>query len=308
MMVKRRAPHPARGGLLPVREVVGVEQAQRLFRALEKVCLVPLKRLHAGDIHIAQIERLFAAVHPLRQRHARATRRLYTDGIEAGGDPDVVHFWRKAKVIGIVRGKAFGAVEEGMYPCLGQHRHPIDGVFEDRFEVIEILGQLVEFEILGDAVYGPGFGVGLKRAQQHLARVFLVIGTFIGHPQDGQLGQSGDRLGHDVEMLAGVQRDIHAGHAAHLMTPHARAVHDHVAGHGAGCLALRPVHRSHAAPRPGDTRDLGAFRHDSAPHPRALCQRMGDIGRIALPIQRQVNPCLHIVGVQVFVARLHLGG
>src|SRR6056297_1457161 len=66
-------------------------------------------------------------------------------------------------------------------------------------------------------------------AEHHLAGVFLVIGAFIGHAQHRQGAEARDRLGDDVEMLAGLQRHVDAQHRAQLAAPHAGAV-DHVFG------------------------------------------------------------------------------
>ena len=92
----------------------------------------------------------------------------------------------------------------------GQHGHTVYRLFQDRFEMFDVFGQLIETEILGDAVHAPGFRPGLERADHHLARVFLVVGPFIGHAQDRNLFQALDGFGDDVEVFAGMQRDIHA--------------------------------------------------------------------------------------------------
>ena len=52
--------------------------------------------------------------------------------------------------------------------------------------MFEILGQLVEAEVLGDAVHAPGLGHGLEGTEHHLAGIFLVIGAFVRHAQDRQ--------------------------------------------------------------------------------------------------------------------------
>ena len=65
----------------------------------------------------------------------------------------------------------------------------MDGPLEDRLEMIEILGQLVETEILGNAVHAPWLGLGLEGADQKLARVFLVIGASIHVAHDRQVGR-----------------------------------------------------------------------------------------------------------------------
>ncbi len=77
--------------------------------------------------------------------------------------------------------------------------------------MVEILGQAVEAEILGDAGHAPGLGLGLEGAEHHLAGVGLVIGAFVGHPQHRQVAEARDRFGDEVEMLAGMQRQRDAG-------------------------------------------------------------------------------------------------
>ena len=72
--------------------------------------------------------------------------------------------------------------------------------------MVEILGQLVEAEILRNAVHAPGFRARLERAQHHLAGVLLVVGAFVGHAQDGQMSKPVNGLRDEVEVLAGVQR------------------------------------------------------------------------------------------------------
>ena len=104
--------------------------------------------------------------------------------------------------------------------------------------MVEIFGKLVELEILGDAIHGPGFCVWLERAQQDFARVFLVIGAFIGDAQYRHLAERVDALGHDVEVFAGMKRHIHTRHPANLVPPHARAVHHHIGLNVALCGAV----------------------------------------------------------------------
>ena len=92
MVVEWGAPHAARGCLLAIGEVVGVQKAQRFGGSVHQVVLVALEGLHAGDVDVAQIERFGTAVHPFRQCHASAAAGLDPDRIEACRDPDVVHF------------------------------------------------------------------------------------------------------------------------------------------------------------------------------------------------------------------------
>ena len=245
----------------------------------------------------------------MSKRHARPARRLNADRIEPGRDPDVIHLRRKAEVIGIVGGKAFGAIEERVNPRLAQHRHAVDGPFQDRLEVVEILGQLIEFKAVGNARHAPGLGVRLEGAKHHLARVFLVIGAFIGHPQDRQLRQTGNRFADDIKMLAGLKWHVDARHAPHLVAPHARAIDDHFGLDMARTAIFRgPVYAGHPAALAGKPGDLDTLLDQGAAHPRALGQSERDIGRVALAVLVEIHPGHHVIGVEMGVFRLDLGG
>ena len=307
-LVQGRAADAAGGGLLPIREMVGVEQAEGFLRPLVEVAPVALERLHPGDVDIAEVEGFRPGVHPRRQRHPGAARRLDADRVEPGGNPDVVHLRRKAEVVGIVGGEALGAVEEGVNAGLGQHRHPVHRHLEDRLEMVDILGELVKLEIGGDPVHAPGLGHRLEGAEHHLAGVLLVIGAFVGHPQHRQRREPGVRLGDHVEMLAGVERHVGAEHPADRMAPHAGAVHHVVAGDCAGLAAALPGDAGDPPAGAGDPGDLHLFRHHRAALPGPLGEGLGDIPRIALPVQRQIDAADHAVDVEMGIFRLHLGG
>jgi hypothetical protein len=113
-----------------------------------------------------------------------------------------------------------------------EHRHAARGHVEDRLEMLEILGQRVELEILGDAGHAPGLGARLEGAQHHLAGVGLVIGAFVGNPQDGQVAEALDRFRHKIEMLAGMKRQRHARPRGKVAAPHAAAIDDDVWRYG----------------------------------------------------------------------------
>ena len=209
-------------------------------------------------------------------------------------------------MIGIVGRKALGAVKERVNPRLGQHRHPLDSGLKDRLEMVKVLGQLIKFEILGDAFHRPGLCIGLKRAQQDFACIFLIVGAFIRHAQHGHLGQPGNRLGHDIEMLASMQWHVHARHTPNLMAPHAGAVDDHVAGHRACFATLFPFNRLDAAACLVDLGHFGAFCDNRAVVARALSQCQGDVGRITLTVLGQIDAAGDPIDIQVRVAALDL--
>ena len=95
--------------------------------------------------------------------------------------------------------------------------------------MLEILGQLAELEILGNSVERPGLGVGFERAEQQLAGILLVVGAMVGIAQHRQIGrEAGERLGDDVEMLAGLQRRDDAAALRQSARPDAGREHDDV--------------------------------------------------------------------------------
>ena len=174
--------------------------------------------------------------------------------------------------------------------------------------MVEILGQGIKAEILADATHPPGLGLRLKRAQHHLAGVLFVIGAFIRHAQHRQMAQPVNRLGHQVEMLAGMQRQGDAVLIGQISAPHAAAVDHDISGDVAGLAIHHVIDARHPPTRFGHAGNLDAFKDLRATHPGALGQRHGNIGRIALPVQRQRDRADDVRDVQMRVFRLDLGG
>ena len=172
--------------------------------------------------------------------------------------------------------------------------------------MVEIFGQLVKFKICRDAIHRPRFGVRFKRAQQHFARVLFVVRTFVGYAQHGHLCQTGDRFGHDIEVFAGVQRHVHAQHAADFMAPHAATVDDHFTGDVARLITLFPIHAGNTASLACDTGGAGALNDACTALSRAFGQRQRDVGGVALTVFFQEHRAGDAVDVQVFVFCLDL--
>ena len=173
--------------------------------------------------------------------------------------------------------------------------------------MVEILGQLVEFEILGYACHAPWLGYGFKGTEHQFTCVFFIVGTFIGNAQNGQLGQARNRFRHDIEMFTSMQWHVNACHAAHLMAPHTRAVYDHVTGDVPMAAILgRPINACHTATCAGNVCHLGPFCDGGTTHPRAFCQCQRDVGRVALAVFVQEHTTHNTVQIQVAVFRTHL--
>ena len=57
----------------------------------------------------------------------------------------------------------------------------------------------------------PGFGFRFKRTHHQFPGIFLVISAFIGNPHHRHIaGQGVNGFGDDVEMFAGMQRNVDA--------------------------------------------------------------------------------------------------
>jgi hypothetical protein len=166
--------------------------------------------------------------------------------------------------------------------------------------VVDVLGELVEGEVLGDAGHAPGLGLRLECADEELARVLLVVGAFVGHAQHRQVRrQAGDLLCHDVEVLAGVERNGGARHQADLTRPHPGAVDDVLAFDRAEWR----LDRRGAAALDVDAGDLDALDDADAVLAGAPGQRLGDVRGIGLTVGRDEDATDDARGVEERVFR-----
>ena len=237
-LVERRFAYAAGAFILAVGVVPGIEQAQALGHAFAQVFAVALERHVAAHVHFPQVRWGAPGAHPFRHHLAYPARGLQADGIQTRSNEAVIELRRLAQVVTHVGREALRAAEELLDAGRFQGRHPRHGVPQHRFEVVEITGDLVETEVLGNAVHAPGPGAGLERAHQQFAGVVLVIGAGVVIPYHRQvLVQARDGFEQRIVMLAGVQRHVHPDACGQVPGPHARAQHHvvgfHVAAFGA---------------------------------------------------------------------------
>ena len=228
VFVDRAPPHPPCRDGLPIGVVIGVEQPERLAHTFAQVTPVALKWLGPADIGLPEIERRRALGDPLGQRHASPARRDDADRVITGRHPVAAQFRCLAQIVSVVRRKALRAIEKRMHTRRLEKRHPVHRLFEDRLEMLEILGQAVELEVFGDAIHAPGLGLGLEGAQHHFPCVFLVIGAFVRNAENGKCAQPLDRFGDKVEMLAGMKGQRDTRLRRQIAAPHSSAVDDYV--------------------------------------------------------------------------------
>ena len=109
-------------------------------------------------------------------------------------------------------------------------------------------------------------------------------------------------------MLTGMQRQGDARLGRQIAAPHAAAIDHHIGGDMALFGAIVPIHAGGARPVIGDSGDLDPFDDLGARHPRALGQRHGDIGRVALPVARQMHGTGDIADFHMGIHGAHFGG
>ncbi len=280
-VVERRDQTGAARNIFLVREGDRVMLAIGFERAVAHPVAVAVHRRKAADIDRPEIQRRLAAHRPFRQHPAGAAARGDAEGVEAGADEHVGAFRRRAEDEIAVGREAFGAVDHLLHPDLGQRRDAGDGRVHMLGEVVPVVVEQPEFPVGGHVAGGPWLRIRLIAAHDEAAGFLLEIGPPVGIAQSGGVaGQAGDRFGDDVLVLDRLQRHVDARHRAHLPGPLAGAIDHGFAGDRAlGGLDMGDAVALH--PEPGDAHPLDQPR---PVHPRAFGQRLGDVGRVRLPI------------------------
>ena len=294
-VVEGRPADAARRRELPEGPAHVVEEAQPLDDALLEIAGVPLERLHPARVDLPQVHARMAVDDPLGEHLAGAARRPDADRVEPAREVEVPKLGRLAEEVAVVRREALRSAEERLDARLREGGNAMQGAFHDGLEVVPVLGQLVELEVLGDAVHAPGFGLLLEGAHEQLARVLLDVEARVLLAQRRGVGaQPRDRLGHDVEVLGGVERRVDARQPADLAAPHAAAVDDELRAD----VAVVRRHARDPAAAPAYGRDPGVLEDPRAAHTRALGVGQRRVDGIRLPLARDEDPADQVVRVQ----------
>src|SRR5690242_16298274 len=156
-----------------------VEQTKRFRHARDEEALGILVREEAGDIDLPEVERRLAMHDPVREREPGAPARLDADRVEAGGDEEVLQVWRWPEHVTAIDGEAFRPIEELADADLAETGDAPQRVIQDRREMLVVFGQFAESEVFRNAIDGPRLGDRLKRTDEKLAGIFLVISAVI---------------------------------------------------------------------------------------------------------------------------------
>ncbi len=191
----------------------------------------------------------------------------------------------------MVRREGFGAAEEQLDAVIHQRRHALHGFLHVRHHAVPVGLDVVEAEVLGDAVHAPGLRDGFEEPEHDLAGLLADVGRVAGIAEDRQHPvHAFDRLGDQVVVLAGLQRHVDARHAADLARPHAGAVDDEL---GLDVAAVG-AHAGHLALVGLDAEHLRVLEDPGAAHARALGEGLRDVGRVHPAVVREVEGGLDV--------------
>ena len=148
--------------------------------------------------------------------------------------------------------------------------------------MIPVFLQELEFERVGDGVgRHPRFGFGFETADDQTADLLLEVGVAIRIAQDRQVGvRTLDGLGHHIEMLRGVERNIHTRHRPDLFCPLTGTV-DHDLGFD---IAGVGAHPADPAVRTEDIENAHSLEHPGSTLTGAFGERHRQICRIGLTV------------------------
>ena len=123
--------------------------------------------------------------------------------------------------------KLSGPQNSFLMPASLDHRHPGDGALQVRRHPVPVGCDLTEREVRRDAGYLPRRADRLEQPEHQPAALLPVVAVVGGVLQHRPAAVHPlDRLGQQVVVLGGLQRDGHPGQLAEFPRPHAGAVDD----------------------------------------------------------------------------------
>jgi hypothetical protein len=275
-------------------------EAEDLSDAVVEPLVVAVEPCEAADVDAGEVAGRLAFDDPLGERTPGAPGGRDAHRVEPRADEEPTHLRRLAEEELVVRGEALGAVVELPDAGLLQGRNPEQCAVHEHREVVPVLLEQLELEGMRDLVgCDPRLGRGLEPADHKPTHLFLEVGVPVRVPQDRQVRVHAlERLGDDVEVLGGVQRDGGAHHRADLLGPLAGAVDDDLGLDVAGVGA----HTGHPAVLGQDVEDAGPLGDPGTALTRALGQCGGEVRRVRLPVTGQPDGAEQVLDLHDRVA------
>ncbi len=260
--------------------------AVELERARPDPAVVALRLAEATDVDRPEVHGRFARHDPLGERASGAARRGDAERIEAAADVEACELRRLAEDEVAVGRERLRAVDQLLDARPLERRYAQQSLLHQRLEVIPVRIEQGEVEAIGDAVRRPGDRVRLVAAHDQPADLLLEIDQAVGVAERRQVGRdAGDRLGDHVLVLHRGERHAHPGKAPERPGPLARTQHDDLGGD----FALLGDDARDPAALSAKAGDGAAFDDPHTVLPRALGQRLGDVGGIGLAVGWQVR-------------------
>ena len=183
-------------------------EAERLDRAVGEMPAIGVERGEAADVDVPQVERRLAVDDPLGDELAGAAGIGDAGRVEAGAHEVSRELRRFAEDEVAVDGEALGSVEQQLHLGRLEAGRAVDRVLHQHLEVIPVLGQQLELEAVGDRVDVPRLRLGLEAAHDEPADFLLVVEVAVRIAYHRHVRRNaGNRLGDEVEVLGGVERD-----------------------------------------------------------------------------------------------------
>ncbi len=298
-LVERRAAQSAPAGELPVRERDVIVHAHHLADPLAQEPGVGVERGEAAGVGRPEIHRRPVLDDPLGERASRPARRRDAARAEAGAHVVATHLRRFTQDEVVVGRERLRPVEEPPHLRMLEHGQALHRVRHQDLELLPVVLERLEDERVRDALGAPRLRPRVEAAHEEAAHFLLHVDVPVGIAQHRQVRRDArDRLGHDVHVLAGVERDRHPAHPAQLARPHARAV-DEDARRDRPLGGLDARHRATLDAHPGH---LHALAELGTARAGAAGEGLGHVGGIGLAVPRDPHRADQIVGAHVGVA------
>ena len=204
------------------------------------------------------------------------------------------------------------AVVDPLDPHLAERRHPRDGGEDIGLQPFQIVGEQLVFRIRRRPVRIADRRPDLVRPEQQPAGFLAHVIACVALAQHAHLGQPrglarhdfGVLLGHDILVLDRDHRHVEPDHLAGLAREAARRRHDMLAGD----IALVGRHQPFAIGLLGDRRHRHVAMDRRTILPRALGQRLRQIGGLDIAVGGVADRRDHAADVRERPDLLHLRG
>ena len=229
---------------------------------------------------------------PVRDHPADSAAGQDPDRVQPGGHEVVPQLRRLADDRQQVGGEALRPAEQLLDPGLLHHRDPGDGALQIRSHPVPVGRDFAKREVRRDALHLPRRADRLEQAEHQAAALFPVVAVVGGVLQHRPVPVDlPDRLGQQVVVLGGLQRDGDPGQLAEFPCPHPGAVDD-VLGLD---VAARGADTGHGTAVLHKTGDRDALDDPRALHPGAAGQRHRHVDRVDPAVGRDVEAGQHVV-------------